>query len=125
MRIPVGSAEGEGAAHIRSGGAPDTCSGRGSWPALSCPALLLNSVFPSGSRLAALIPGTPKSWAPNSGCGGLGSVGQQEVTQRPACPSPPNVQTNVRPGLGFPALGKGPAQDTIPHIKGSPGGPAH
>lgn len=95
---------------------------------LSRPALELRvPIWESG--LAALIPGTPKSWAPNSGCGGLGSVGQQEVTQRPACPSPPptrHIQTNVRPGLGFPALGKGPAQDSIPHIKGaSGGGPAH
>lgn len=39
-------------------------------------------------ELVALISGVPKSWPPNSGCGGLGSAGQQEVTQRPACPSP-------------------------------------
>ena len=92
---------------------------------LSRPALELRVPIRE-SGLAALISGTPKSWAPNSGCGGLGSVGQQEVTQRPACSSPPHLQTNVSPGLGFPALGKGPALDSIPHIKGSPGGgPAH
>lgn len=31
------------------------------------------------SELPALISGTHKSWPPNSGCGGLGSEGQQEV----------------------------------------------
>lgn len=89
MRIPVGSVEGEGAARTGSGGAPDTCSGSGELARLelSRPALELRVPIRE-SGLAALIPGTPKSWAPNSGCGGLGSVGQQEVTQRPACPSP-------------------------------------
>lgn len=35
-----------------------------------------------------LTSGTPKSWPPNSGCGGLGSEDQKEVIQRPNCPSP-------------------------------------
>lgn len=49
------------------------------------------------SELAALILGTPKSWAPNSGCEGPGFEGQQEVIQRPAHPFPPPTPC---PGLG-------------------------
>lgn len=37
-----------GGQRAESGGAPD--AGRGNWPAVSCPAPFLNSVFPSGSQ---------------------------------------------------------------------------
>lgn len=47
--IAEGKAEmGGETAFTESGGAPDT--GKQSWPAWSCPAPFLNSVFPSGSQ---------------------------------------------------------------------------
>lgn len=70
-----------------------------------------------GGELAALISGVPKSWPPNSGCGGLGSAGQQEVTQRPACPSP-CAQFSITgarscPGQCLPTL-RAPLQEARP-----------
>ena len=78
------------------------------------------------SEWAGLISGTPKSWSPNSGCGGLGSEGQQEVIQRPTVrphapgqtegPSSKVLERVAHPELGGISItGSRSAQDSGPH----------
>lgn len=82
----------------------------GSWLALSRPCSTFELRVPIWERgLALLISGTPKSWAPSSGRGGLGgSAGGHPKASLPSllCPGKWVAQV-ARPQKGWPFQGQG------------------